>query len=117
VTELLEGHPGIDGLVCVSDSLALGAMIAAASAGRADLPIIGFDNTPIAQAVGFSSVEQSLDLVAAGVLELLMGSTGSDLIGREPSPGEAHRLITPELVVRRPNNLPIFESKPIEPKS
>lgn len=117
VLDLLERHPAIDGLVCVSDSLALGAIIAAASVGRADLPIIGFDNTPIAQAVGFSSVEQSLELVAGGVLELLLGTTGNDLIGRMPSPGEAHRLITPQLVVRRPNKLPIFEPSPTDSQS
>ena len=109
VAELLERQPTIDALVCVSDSLALGAMIAAASAGRPQLPIIGFDNTPIAQAVGFSSIEQSLGLVAAGALELLMGATGSNLVGRRPFPGEAHRLITPELVIRRPNQLSIRE--------
>ncbi len=114
VAELLERQPSIDALVCVSDSLALGAMIAAASAGRPQLPIIGFDNTPIAQAVGFSSIEQSLGLVAAGALELLMGATGSDLVGRRPSPGEAHRLITPELVIRRPNHLPIYEPNSID---
>lgn len=117
VAELLERHPAIDAVVCVSDSLALGAMIAAASAGRPELPIIGFDNTPIAQAVGFSSVEQSLNLVAAGVLELLMGATGSDLVGRKPSPGEAHRLITPELVIRRPNHLPMFEPSAVDTQS
>jgi DNA-binding LacI/PurR family transcriptional regulator len=107
VSTLLQREPDIDGLVCVSDSLALGGMIAAASAGRPDLPIIGFDNTPVAQAVGFSSVEQSLDEVAAGVLELLLGATGSDLVGRELAPGEAHRLIRPELIVRSPHNLAI----------
>ena len=117
VLDLLERHPAIDGLVCVSDSLALGAMIAAASVGRADLPIIGFDNTPLAQALGFSSVEQRLELVASGVLELLMGAAGSDLIGRTPSPGEAHRLITPQLVVRRPGKLPIFDSSRTDSQS
>jgi len=106
-TDLFEREPDIDGLVCVSDSLALAAMIAAAAAGRTEVPIIGFDNTPIAQAVGFSSVEQSLGEVAAGVLELLMGESGSDLIGRELNPGEAHRLITPQLIVRQPHQLPI----------
>ncbi len=104
---LLEREPDVDALVCVSDSLALGAMIAATSAGRPDLPIVGFDNTPIAQAVGFSSVEQSLAEVASGVLELLMGATGSDLVGRALAPGEAHRLITPQLIVRQPHHLPI----------
>ena len=38
-----------------------------------------------------------------------MGATGSDLVGRRPFPGEAHRLITPELVIRRPNQLSIRE--------
>ena len=109
VSELLARRPEVDALVCVSDSLALGAMIAAASAGRPQLPIIGFDNTPVAQALGFSSVEQSLDSVAAGVLELLMGATGSDLVGRELSPGGAHRLISPKLIIRNPNRLPLLE--------
>ncbi len=111
VSALFDNDPAPDALVCVSDSLALGAMIAAASAGLSGLPIIGFDNTPVAEAVGLSSVEQSLKEVAAGALELLMGLTGSDLIARELASGEAHRLITPELVIRGPNHFPVFENR------
>ncbi|MDQ1606824.1 MAG: hypothetical protein QOJ18_1191 [Microbacteriaceae bacterium] len=110
VSALLADGVRPDGMVCASDSLALGAMMAATSAGLAGLPIVGFDNTPVAAAVGLSSVEQSLGDVAAGALELLMGRTGSDLIGGELTPGEAHRLVTPVLVVRTPNRLPLFDS-------
>ncbi|PJJ65505.1 LacI family DNA-binding transcriptional regulator [Compostimonas suwonensis] len=90
-----------DALVCASDSLALGARMAAASVGLAELPIVGFDNTPVAEAVGLSSVDQRLTEVAAGVLELLMGVSGKAIVPRELTPGESHRLITPRLVVRR----------------
>jgi DNA-binding LacI/PurR family transcriptional regulator len=110
VTGLLAGGFRPDAIVCVSDSLALGAMMAATSAGLTGLPIVGFDNTPVAEAVGFSSVEQSLGEVAAGALELLMGETGSDVIGGELLPGEAHRLVMPELVVRSSNRIPLFEN-------
>ena len=51
-------------------------MMAVREAGRPQFPVIGFDNTPVAQAVGLSSVDQHLGEVAAGTLELLMGATG-----------------------------------------
>jgi DNA-binding LacI/PurR family transcriptional regulator len=110
LSPLLASSPAPEAIVCVSDSLALGAMTAAASAGLSGLPIVGFDNTPVAAAVGLSSVEQSLGDVAAGALELLMGSTGNDIVDADLSPGEAHRLITPELVIRSPRHLPLFET-------
>ena len=106
VVALLEGDGSIDGLVCASDTLALGAMIAAASIGRNDVPIIGFDNSPVGQAIGLSSVDQSLGEVAAGALELLLGETGGDLVHRDAAAGDIrHRLITPHLVVRQPLRL------------
>jgi DNA-binding LacI/PurR family transcriptional regulator len=91
------GGGGVEGVVCASDSLALGALIA--SRGR--MPVVGYDNTPIAASLGFSSVEQPLDKVAEGILELLTGAHG----GRVSRDGEQvsdprHRLIAPRLVVR-----------------
>jgi DNA-binding LacI/PurR family transcriptional regulator len=90
----------VDGIVCVSDSLAIGAHLATAAAGRADLPVVGFDNTPAAEAIGISSVEQLPEQVAAGVLELLMGATGSIVAPRAAAAGEAHVLVEPRLVIR-----------------
>lgn len=87
-----------DGVVCASDSLALGAILVVG----ADVPVIGYDNTPVAEAIGLSSVEQPLDEVAAGALELIMGATGAELVDWGTLPGiPRHRLVTPRLVVRR----------------
>jgi DNA-binding LacI/PurR family transcriptional regulator len=90
---------GIDALVCVSDSLAIGAHLAAVAAGCPRLPIIGFDNTPAAEALGLSSVEQLPERVAGGALDLLIGDAGAITL-REPSPGASHVLVEPRLIVR-----------------
>lgn len=88
-----------DAIVCVSDSLAVGAVLALNAAGRR-IPVTGFDNTPTADALGFSSVEQRPEDVASGVLTLLMGATGDVVVPRRPVAGSAHVLIEPRLVAR-----------------
>jgi DNA-binding LacI/PurR family transcriptional regulator len=89
-----------DAIVCASDSLALGALLAVGP----DVPVIGYDNTPVAESVGLSSVEQPLDEVAAGALELIMGRSGSTLVdwnaGAPADAGPRHRLVTPRLILR-----------------
>ncbi|MFT4030450.1 MAG: LacI family DNA-binding transcriptional regulator [Protaetiibacter sp.] len=107
----------LDGLVCVSDSVALGAMMAVRESGRPHFPVMGFDNTPVAQAVGLSSVDQRLDEVATGILDLLMGATGRRVLphgsGADPL---GHRLVTPQLVVRRSSHLaPVEEADGTSP--
>lgn len=97
-TALADG-PTPDVIVCASDSLAVGALLAVTAAGLA-LPVIGFDNTPTAEALGFSSVEQRPEDVATAILELLMGPTGEVVAPRSLQSGSAHALITPRLVVR-----------------
>ena len=88
---------GVDAVACASDSLALGALMA--TAGR--IPVVGYDNTPVAASIGFSSVEQPLDEVAAGVLELLTGAHGGRMdSGPEAVDDPRHRLVKPRLVVR-----------------
>jgi DNA-binding LacI/PurR family transcriptional regulator len=114
VEELITRDHGLDAFVCVSDSLALGAMMAVNEAGQKSFPVIGFDNTPVAQAVGLSSVEQRLDLVAAATLELLMGATGSRVLPHGEAVAETHRLITPKLVVRRSSHLAPAEEESTE---
>jgi len=117
VERLLASGPELDGLVCVSDSVALGAMMAVREAGRPHFPVMGFDNTPVAQAVGLSSVDQRLDEVATGILDLLMGATGRRVLphgsGADPL---GHRLVTPQLVVRRSSHLaPVEEADGTRP--
>ena len=98
--------------MCASDSLALGAMMAVREAGLTHFPVMGFDNTPVAQAVGLSSVDQRLGLVAQGTLELLMGATGPRVLPHGTGTDDPrHRLITPQLVVRRSSHLaPVEEA-------
>jgi DNA-binding LacI/PurR family transcriptional regulator len=86
----------VDAVLCASDSLALGAMIA----NPERVPVTGYDNTPVAAAIGLSSVDQAVDEVAAGVLELLTGEFGGKVHGAPESDEPRHRLITPRLVVR-----------------
>jgi DNA-binding LacI/PurR family transcriptional regulator len=88
----LDGRP-IDAIVCASDTLALGAHLAASHAGVPDLFVVGFDNTPVAEALGIPSVEQRPERVAEAVLDLLVEEEGRDAFPR-------HRLIEPELVLR-----------------
>lgn len=85
-TPLLER--GIDALVCASDSLATGS-IAAAAQLHLRLPVIGFDNTPLAGGIGFPSVDQSLGEVAAAALAAL-----------EDEPGAITTVVRPQLVRR-----------------
>jgi DNA-binding LacI/PurR family transcriptional regulator len=92
IREAIERGIRFDAIVCASDSLALGALLMVG----ADVPVIGYDNTPVAQAVGMSSVEQPLDEVAAGVLALILQRPLADGDGREVR----HQLVEPRLVVR-----------------
>lgn len=109
---LVRGGADLEALVCASDSLALGAMMAVREAGLPHFPVIGFDNTPVAKAVGLSSVDQRLTLVAEGTLQLLMGATGQRVLPHGAgSDDPRHRLITPQLVVRRSSHLePVEEA-------
>lgn len=77
-------------LVCVSDRIALGARRVT------DIPVVGFDDSPIAQAVGLSSVRQPLAEAAAECMAQL-----SALLDKERS-GAIRRnvLLQPQLIIR-----------------
>lgn len=111
VEHLLASGSELEALVCASDSLGLGAMMAVREAGHPHFPVIGFDNTPVAKAVGLSSVDQRLDDVARATLELLMGEQGSRVLPHGAGSERHARLITPQLIVRRSSHLaPVEEA-------
>ncbi|MCK9920063.1 MULTISPECIES: LacI family DNA-binding transcriptional regulator [Microbacterium] len=85
----LVARTDVDAIVCASDSLALGAFLAVGDT----VPVCGFDDTPVAVSLGFSSVEQQLGEVARAVLDLLA-------LPDDATDAQAHRLVTPRLVVR-----------------
>ncbi len=78
--KLLDDDPEITALVCASDSLALGALHVARAPGPAwhagghphrPVAVVGFDDTPVAKAIGLTSVRQPLGEVASSCLRLL----------------------------------------------
>lgn len=81
--------------VCASDSLALGALttVRSRSLGTA---VVGFDDTPVAAAVGLSSVAQPLAEAAARAVNLLL-----DRIEHPTTDvADPHVMLTPHLEVR-----------------
>lgn len=92
---LLRLAPDVDGVVCASDSLALGALAACQAQGRGDIAVSGFDDTPVAAAVGLTSVAQPLEAAADACIEILLGQVD----GRSDSAART-RLLLPHLVPR-----------------
>jgi len=96
--------------VCASDSLALGALSVTrpaigrrADPGATGLPaVIGFDDTPVARAVGLSSVAQPLTEAAGRSLTLLLDQVAARHDGSplEEHTADAHVLLNPNLVIR-----------------
>ncbi|MEV4655631.1 LacI family DNA-binding transcriptional regulator [Micromonospora sp. NPDC049301] len=80
-------------VVCASDSLALGALQALRGI-HPPVSVIGFDDTPVAAAVGLASVSQPLGEAAARCVDLLTGV----LDGNHETP--THVLLQPALALR-----------------
>ena len=85
-------EPG-DGVVCVSDVLALAVTMAMGRRGmRAgeDLGVVGFDDGDIAEGFGLSTVRQPLETIASLLIDML----------EQPGPRDDGVLIAPTLVQR-----------------
>lgn len=83
---------GVTAVVCGSDAMAMGAL---SVFGHADghAPIVGFDDTPVAQAMGLSSVAQPVEEAAQLAVDLALSAVAGET--------SRHLLIQPQLVVRR----------------
>lgn len=92
---------GATAIVCASDSLALGAFTAwrRSGAGTSEDPaVIGFDDTPVAAAMGLSSVRQPIERAAEHVVDVLRHRLSG---GSEKNAPAAHLLLTSALVHRQ----------------
>jgi len=103
--KLLDAPEPPTGLVCVSDSMAVGAVRAVEDRGLLpgqDLCIIGFDDSPIASLLrpGLSSVRQPIVAVAGE----LVGALLAELSDNSPRPSRI--LLSPRLVVRASSGAP-----------
>jgi DNA-binding LacI/PurR family transcriptional regulator len=94
-SELLDR--GVTAFVCASDTLALGARAAVDARGITlpHVPIVGFDDTPVARALGLSSVAQPIVRAARTSVSLLVNRLEAD---RPPE----HVLLRPSPVFRDP---------------
>lgn len=94
---------GIDALVCVSDSLALGALAQMRGSGREELMahLVGFDDTPVARAVGISSVDQPIEEAARRMVDLLVHRIEHP---DSPPPQDPVELLRPTVRRRSPAN-------------
>lgn len=88
---------GVTAFVCASDTLALGARAAVDARGAAapHVPIVGFDDTPVARALGLSSVAQPIVRAARTSVSLLVNRLEAE---RPPE----HVLLRPSPVFRDP---------------
>lgn len=97
--------------MCTSDSLALGVLAATRpdrvtprnddgprTGGRRPVAVVGFDDTPVARAIGLSSVAQPLAEAADRSLGLLLEQLANR--GGAVAPGDRQVLLSPSLVVR-----------------
>ncbi|WP_282943734.1 LacI family DNA-binding transcriptional regulator [Cellulomonas endometrii] len=87
-------------VVCASDSLALGALTVARSRGTR-LAVVGFDDTPVAAAVGLTSVAQPLTEAAHRALDLLL-----DQLDGTGGTRSRQVLLAPHLVERASTRTP-----------
>ncbi|MFG1620769.1 LacI family DNA-binding transcriptional regulator [Kribbella sp. NPDC049227] len=96
--ELLDADPFLDGIVALSDILALGALRELGRRGLTpgvDVGVTGFDDSPLADVVspGLTSLRQPMDDIAAELITVLTDPDG-------PPDPSTERLLHPELVIR-----------------
>ncbi len=86
---------GCEALVCASDSLAAGALSLLRQHGYADTPVrvIGFDGTPVARALGLSSIAQPVEKAAEDLIGYLLDEL------RQPGLAPHQELLTPALAL------------------
>lgn len=87
---------GVTAAVCASDSLALGAHTVNRRRGRHGVSLVGFDNTPVAQAVGLASMRQPVADVARIVLDKVLQQLDDEDAAQDGV------LLAPSLVTREP---------------
>lgn len=66
---LMERHHDVDAIICVSDTLATGAIMALPR--DRDIVVTGFDNTMSAQSLGFPTVDQPLTQAAHEIVRII----------------------------------------------
>lgn len=94
---LMARHPELTAVFCLSDELALGALLRAEELGM-DVPgrvsIVGVDDIERAAAAGLTTLEQPLQAKGAVAGRMLMARIDERLAGARPAPAQAKTLPT-----------------------
>ncbi len=96
--QILSGRPRPTAIVCANDVMAFGAKRYIESAGLevgTDVALTGYDDTPVAELIGLTSVRQPIPLIANKVIELLLADINHQ------RPAEHQVIVTPSLIVRQ----------------
>lgn len=99
-------NAGATAIVCTSDTLAMGALARLRIEGHGGLPVIGFDDTPVAEAIGLSSISQPVEQAARTLIRMALG----ELQARPPA--ERQVLLPATLVLRAPERFTAEEPSP-----
>jgi LacI family repressor for deo operon, udp, cdd, tsx, nupC, and nupG len=94
---LLSGKPRLTAIVCANDVMAFGVKRYVESVGLeigVDVALVGYDDTPVSELIGLTSVRQPIPLIATRIMDLLMAE-----INHTPL-AERHVILDPTLVVR-----------------
>ena len=95
--QILSSKPRPTAIVCANDGMALGAKRYIESIGLetgTDVALTGYDDTPVAELIGLTSIRQPIALIASNVVELLL----ADINHQRP---DEHRMVVePSLVIR-----------------
>lgn len=99
---VLQAHPEIKGIIAANDTMALGALAAASSAGRRDITIVGFDGSPDAIAAIRASQLDATELQPAVVIARMAVDEANRYL-KTRSTGKPERQIIPCDLVTKQN--------------
>ncbi len=95
--QILSTKPRPTAIVCANDVMAFGAKRCVESLGLeigTDIALTGYDDTPVAELIGLTSVRQPIPLIANRLIDLLIAEINHQ------RPADHHVLLEPSLVVR-----------------
>ena len=93
-----------DAVFCATDTLACTVMRVCLAAGLrvpGELLVTGYDNTPAAELIGLTTVEQHFERIGEQAVSILL----DDIEGRVSAP--VHRIVRSELITRASTGRPI----------
>ncbi len=96
--QILAGKPRPTAIICANDVMAFGAKKYIESLGLevgTDVALVGYDDTPVAELIGLSSIQQPIPLIADKVIELLLADINHQ------RPADHHIVLEPTLMVRQ----------------